>query len=97
MAKLICNVRSFLWLFSFGFLDDTDSDSLFHVSDSESSEWWVIRENFTAHWFRWDQSNHSGIIGFNEFWFFFKFFTRSSIDFAVEFVEFTSDVSSVAI
>merc|ERR1719215_1789664 len=30
-------------------LDDTDGDGLSHVSDGESSKWWVLREGLDAH------------------------------------------------
>jgi len=43
------------------FLDDTDGNGLFHVSDGESSEGWVLIEGFNAHWFLWDESDHGGI------------------------------------
>jgi len=43
------------------FLDDTDSDGLFHVSNGKSSKRWVLIESFNAHWFLWDHSDHAGI------------------------------------
>ena len=30
--------------------DDSDSDGLSHVSDSESTKWWVFGESLDAHW-----------------------------------------------
>jgi len=43
------------------FLDNTDGNSLFHISDGESSKRWVLIEGFNAHWFLWNQSDHSSI------------------------------------
>lgn len=39
------------------FLDNSDSNGLFHVSDSESTEWSILVELFNDHWFLWDHSN----------------------------------------
>ena len=36
--------------FLFNGLDDTDGNGLSHVTDSESTEWWVLLEGFDAHW-----------------------------------------------
>ena len=30
-------------------LDDTDGDGLSHVTDSEATEWWVLREDLNDH------------------------------------------------
>jgi len=32
-----------------GLFDDTDSNSLSHVTDSETTEWGVLREDFDDH------------------------------------------------
>jgi hypothetical protein len=34
---------------------------LFHVSNGESAEWWVLIEGFNAHGFLGDHSNESSI------------------------------------
>jgi hypothetical protein len=62
------------------FLDDSDGDGLFHVSDGESSEGWVLIEGFNAHGFLWDHSNEGSISGFNALWFSFNDLTSSSVD-----------------
>ena len=62
------------------FLDDSDGNGLLHVSDGESTEWWVLRESFNAHWLLWDHSDHSGITGLDELWLFFEDLTGSSVD-----------------
>ena len=33
-------------------LDNTDSNSLSHVTDGESTKWWVGGESFNAHWLK---------------------------------------------
>jgi len=48
-------------IFLFGLLDDTNSDSLLHVSDGESSEWWEGSESFDNHWLGWGHSDDTGI------------------------------------
>ena len=34
----------------FDSFDDTDSNSLSHITDSESTKWWVGGEGFDTHW-----------------------------------------------
>ena len=34
----------------FDTLDDTNGNGLSHVTDGESTEWWVLGEGFDAHW-----------------------------------------------
>ena len=36
----------------FDSLDNTDSNSLSHVTDGESTKWWVGGESFNAHWLK---------------------------------------------
>jgi len=79
------------------FLDNTDGDGLFHISNGESSEGRVLIEGFNDHWFLGYHSNEGSFSRLEELGLFFKNFTRSSINLAFEFVEFASDVSSVAI
>jgi len=81
----------------FNTFDDTDGNGLFHVSDGESSKRWVLIEGFNAHWFLGNHSNHGGITGFDGLWFGFNNFTSSSVDFAFNFIEFASNMGSVAI
>ena len=77
--------------------DYTDSNSLFHISYGESTEWGIFRENFNTHWFLWNKFDHGSITRFNEFWFLFNNFTCSSIVLWLNFGEFASNMSSVAI
>ena len=79
------------------FLDNTDGDGLFHVSNGESTEWWVLVEGFNAHGFLWDHSNESSITRLDELGFSFNNLTGSSVDLGFDFIELASDVSGVAI
>ena len=79
------------------FLDDTDGNGLLHVSDGESSEWWVLVEGFNAHWLLWDHSDEGGFTGLDELWLFFDDLSGSSVDLGFDFVEFAGDMSGVAI
>merc|ERR1719328_29697 len=86
--------RNFLWSHS---LDDTDSDSLSHVTYSETSKRGEVREGFDAHGLAWDQFNNTGISGFDEFGVGFGRFTSTTIDLFLDLVKFASNMSSVAI
>jgi len=77
--------------------DNTDGDSLSHISDSESSQWGVGGEWFDAHWLGWDHFNNSGVTRLDLGWVVFDFFTGSSIDFFDHFIESASDMGGVAI
>ena len=43
--------------------DDSDGDSLPHVTDSEATEGRIVGERLHAHWLRWRQLDHSGVAG----------------------------------
>ena len=78
-------------------LDDTDSDGLFHVSYSESTKRWVFLEDLHAHGFGGYQDNHGGVASLNELGFLFKSLSSSSVDFALNLLEFAGNMSGVAI
>jgi len=78
-------------------LDDTNSDSLFHVSDGESTKWWVLGESLNGHSLGWDQLNNGGITRFDELGVVLNGFTGSSVNLSFDHVEFASGVASVAI
>ena len=84
-------------LLLFDGLDDTDSNGLLHVSNGESSEWWVLRESFNTHWLVGDEGNHGAITRLDTLWFLFKDGTGSSVDLFLDFLELAGNVSSVAI
>ena len=80
-----------------GFLDDSNSDGLLHVSDSESTEWWEFGEGLDDHWLGWGHFDDGGISGLDEFWEFFSDLTSSLVHLVFNFGEFTSDMGGVAI
>jgi len=70
---------------------------LFHVSDGESSERRIFREDFNAHWFSGNHVNHAGLTSLDEFGELFKDLTSSSVNRRNNFFEFDGNVASVAI
>lgn len=54
--------HSFLdWSLLVGNLDDTDGNGLLHVSNGESSQWWVFSERFNTHWLGWGEDDQSRV------------------------------------
>ena len=86
-----------VWVLLLNGLDDSDSDSLLHVSDSESTKRRVLREDLNTHGLLGDQFDHGSISGFNEFGFLFNNFTGSSVILGENLGEFTGDMGCVAI
>jgi len=84
-------------VFLFSLLDDTDSDGLFHVSDSESTEWWESGESFDNHWLGWGHSDDTGITRFDGFWEFLSDSTGSLVHLVLDFSELASNMASMAI
>jgi len=85
---------------SLGFLDgldDTDSDGLSHISDGESSKWWVLGEGLDAHGLGGGHEDDGGITGLDLLGEVLHLLTGSSIDLFLEFGELAGDVGSVAI
>ncbi|EEQ36353.1 elongation factor 1-alpha [Clavispora lusitaniae ATCC 42720] len=78
-------------------LDDTNSNGLSHVSDSESTQWWVVGESLNTHWLGWDHLDDSSVTGLDELWLFFQLLTGSSVDLLDQGVELTSNVGSVTV
>jgi len=78
-------------------LDDTDGDGLSHVSDGESSKWWVLREGLDAHRLGGGHEDDGGITRLDLLGEVFHLLTGSSIDLLLEFGELAGDVGSVAI
>merc|ERR1712072_322836 len=81
----------------FNSLDDTDSNSLSHVTNGKTSEWLVVGESFDAHWFLWGKDGDGGISRFDELGVVFKFPTRTTINLLLKFRELAGNVSCVAI
>jgi len=78
-------------------LDDTDSDGLSHISDGESSKWWVLGEGLDAHRLGGGHEDDGGVTGLDLLGEVLHLLTRSSIDLLLEFGELAGDMGSVAI
>ena len=73
-------------------LDDTDSDGLSHISDGESSKWWVLGEGLDAHGLGGGHEDDGGITGLDLLGEVLHLLTGSSIDLLLEFGELEIDV-----
>ena len=78
-------------------LDDTDSDGLSHITNGETSKWWVVREGFNNHWLGWLHGDHAGIARLDELWVGFHGLTSTTIHLFIDVLELGGDVASVAI
>jgi hypothetical protein len=78
-------------------LDDTDSNSLSHVTDGETSKRWVVGESLNAHWLGGNHLDDSGITRLDELGGRFSGFTGTAIDLLQELSELAGNVGSVAI
>ena len=78
-------------------LDYSNSNSLLHVSDSESSKRSVHVEGFNDNGLGWLNINDGGITAHDKFRLFFNGFISSFIKFAFDFFEFAGNVRGVAI
>jgi len=78
-------------------LDDTDSNGLSHVTDGETTEWWVFREGFDAHWLRWNHLDDGSITRLDELGAVFNRLASTTIDLLEKLGELASNVGSVAI
>lgn len=55
------------WAYLDDGLDDTDSDGLTHVTDGETSKWWVVGEGLNAHWLGWLHLDDGGITRLDDY------------------------------
>jgi hypothetical protein len=78
-------------------LDDTDSNGLSHVTNSEPTKGRIFVVALNAHRLRRREFDDSGITRFDEFGICFHHLTRSAIDLLDQFAELASNVCSVAI
>ena len=85
-----------LFLLLNGF-NDSDSHSLSHVTNSETSERWVLSECLNTHRLGWNHLNDSSITRLDEFWSIFNRFTGTTINLLEELGKLAGNVSSVAI
>ena len=61
-------------------LNDSDSNSLSHVTDSKSSKWWIFREGLNAHGLAWHQLYNSSISRLDELGVVFSRFTSTTVN-----------------
>jgi hypothetical protein len=80
-----------------GFLNDSDGDSLLHVSDGESSKRWELSESFDDHWLGWGHLDNGGITRLDEFWELFGNLTGSLVHLVFDLGELACDMACVAI
>jgi hypothetical protein len=80
-----------------GLLDDTDSDGLLHVADSEATEGGVLGESLNDHRLLGDELNHSGVAGLDELGLLLHDLTGSLVDLGADLVELAGNVGGVAI
>jgi len=78
-------------------LDDTDSDGLLHVTDGETTEWWVGGEDLDDHGLLGDELDHGGVTGLDVVGLFLKNLTGTLVDLGADFGEFAGNVCGVAI
>ena len=77
--------------------DNTYSNGLTHVANSETAKRSVVGERLNTHWFLWDHANDTSFTLLQEFWVFFQDFTGTTVHLLFQNDEFTSDVRGVAI
>jgi len=78
-------------------LDDTDSNSLSHITDSETTKWWVFGEGLDAHWLGRNHLDDGGITRLDELWVVFDRLASTTINLLEKLRELASNVGSVAI
>ena len=78
-------------------LDDTDGNSLSHVTDGETTKWWVFVIGLDAHWLAWDKLGNAGITGLDELGVRLEGLASSTIDLLDKLSELASNVGSVTI
>ena len=79
------------------FFNNSNSDSLFHISYCESSERRIFRENFNTHGFSRNHINQTGLSSLDKFGKFFNYFTSSSVNRRKDFFKFDGNVTGVTI
>jgi len=78
-------------------LDDTDSDGLTHVTDSETAKRRVFGEDFDAHRLGRFEGDHAGIPGLDELGVFFQNLSGTTVHLLGDFLELARNVGGVAI
>merc|ERR1712121_532139 len=98
LVSLLCGLglASFNDLGSGG-LDDTDSNGLSHVTDSESSKWRIVSEGFNAHGLARGEEDDSGITRLDELGVVLGGLTSTTINLLLDLSKLASNVSCVTI
>jgi hypothetical protein len=78
-------------------LDDTDSDGLSHVTDSEATKGWVVSESLNAHGLGRNHLDDSCVTGLDEFGGVFNGLASAAVDLLKQFSELASNVGGVAV
>jgi hypothetical protein len=78
-------------------LDDTDSNGLAHITDSETTKRGVFSEGFDTHGLLGDKSDDGSITSLDKLGVGLEFLSRSAIDLLGKLSEFAGNVSSMAI
>lgn len=78
-------------------LDNTDSDSLAHITDSETSKRWVVGESLNTHWLGWNHLDDGGITRLDELGVVLNALTGTSVNLLQDLRELAGNVGSVAI
>jgi len=78
-------------------LDDTDGNSLSHVTDSETTKRWVGIVLLNTHWLARHELGNASITRLDELWIRLDRLTRSTVDLLDELGELASNVGGVAI
>jgi len=80
-----------------GCLDDTNSDGLSHVTDSESSERRIVGESFDTHWLAGGQQDDGGISRLDELGVVLNRLTGTTVNLLLDLSKLASNVSCVTI
>ena len=78
-------------------LDDTDSNSLSHVTDSETTKRRIVSEGLNTHRLGWNHLNDGSITGLDELGSVLNGFTSTTVNLLQDFRELAGNVGSVAV
>ena len=78
-------------------LDDTDGDGLPHVTDGETTEWWVGVVLLNTHGLRGDELGNAGVAGLDELGVRLDRLTGTTVDLLDELGELARNVRGVAV
>jgi len=78
-------------------LNNTNSNSLSHITDGETTKRRIFGESLNTHWLRWNHLNNSGITGLDEFRRSFNRLAGTTINLLKELGKFASNMGGMAI